>query len=80
MLRYLLHHHHEQRECGIAFASFKGHDSPLRRLTALASCVAGGHDIWWIVYAASETAALDLLPSYVARRTTAIRVSEVEIP
>ena len=80
MFRYMLHHRHEAFECGVAFASFKGYESPLRRLTALASCVAGGHDIWWIAYAASEAAALGLLPPYVARRTTATRVSEVEIP
>jgi hypothetical protein len=80
MFRYLLHHRHEQSECGVTFASFKGHDSPLRHRTALTSCVAGGHNIWWTVDAASEADALALLPSYVARRTTATRVSEVEIP
>ena len=80
MFSYLLHHRHEPSECGVAFSSFKGHESPLRHLTALASCVAGGHDIWWTVYAASEADALDLLPFYVAQRTTATRVGEVEIP
>jgi hypothetical protein len=80
MFSYLLHHRHEPSECGVAFASFKGHESPLRHLTALASCIAGGHDIWWTVFAASEADALDLLPFYVAQRTTATRVGEVEIP
>jgi hypothetical protein len=80
MFCYLLHHRHAPQDCGVAFASFKGHDSPLRHLTALASCSAGGHDIWWTVRAASELDALDLLPFYVAQRTTATRVSEVEIP
>jgi hypothetical protein len=80
MFSYLLHHRHEPSECGVAFASFKGHESPLRHLTALASCIAGGHDIWWTVFAASEAEALDLLPFYVAQRTTATRVGEVEIP
>jgi len=80
MFSYLLHHRHEPSECGVAFASFRGHESPLRHLTALASCIAGGHDIWWTVYAASEADALDLLPFYVAQRTTATRVGEVEIP
>ena len=79
MFHYLLHHRHEQPECGVVFASFKGHDSPLRHRPALASCVVGGHDIWWTVDASSEADALALLPSYVARRTTATRVSQVEI-
>ena len=30
MTRYLLHHRHEPHECGVVFASFKGHQSPLR--------------------------------------------------
>jgi hypothetical protein len=46
----------------------------------LASCLAGGHAIWWTVEAASELEALALLPEYVAERTTAVHVSEVEIP
>jgi hypothetical protein len=46
----------------------------------VASCVFGGHAIWWTVEAASEGAALALLPMYVADRTKAIRVREVEIP
>ncbi len=29
MPRYLLHHRHEPHECGLVFASFKGHRSPL---------------------------------------------------
>ena len=62
------------------FASFKGHESPLRREIALASCRSGEHAIWWTVSAASEDEALGLLPFYVAERTTATSVSEVEIP
>jgi hypothetical protein len=46
----------------------------------LGSCAFGGHAIWWAVEAASEAEALGLLPLYVAERTTAISVSEVEIP
>jgi hypothetical protein len=80
MTRYLLQHRHEPRECGVVFASFKGHASPLRRRATLASCRSGGHAIWWTVDADSEQDALDLLPRYVAERTTVIRVSEVEIP
>ena len=33
MARYLLHHRHEPEECGVVFASFKGHHSPLRHQT-----------------------------------------------
>jgi hypothetical protein len=80
MSRYLLHHRHEPHECGVVFAAFKGHDSPLRRQPTLASCRSGGHGIWWSVEAATETEALGLLPFYVAERTTATAVSEVEIP
>jgi hypothetical protein len=80
MPRFLIHHDHEPRECGIVFASFRSHDSPLRRRPTLASCRYGGHAIWWSVEAASEDDALALLPSYVAQRATAVRVAEVVIP
>jgi hypothetical protein len=80
MSRYLIHHRHEPSECGVVFASFKGHDSPLRHQVTLASCRSGGHSIWWTVDAASDDEALGLLPSYVAARTTVTRVSEVQIP
>jgi DNA-directed RNA polymerase specialized sigma24 family protein len=39
-----------------------------------------GHAIWWTVDAESEEDALRLLPSYVAKRTTVARVSEIDIP
>ncbi len=80
MSRYVLEHHHEPSECGVVFASFKGHPSPLRHRLTLASCRSGGHEIWWTVEAETEQEALALLPSYVAERTTVTRVSEVEIP
>jgi hypothetical protein len=80
MSRYLLEHRHEPNECGAVFASFKGHKSPLRRQVTLASCRSGGHAIWWTVEAGSEEEALGLLPFYVAERTTAASVREVEIP
>lgn len=80
MSRYLLQHRHEPRECGVVFASFKGHPSRLRHRATLASCRSGGHSIWWEVEAASEEDALALLPSYVAERTTVARVNEIEIP
>jgi hypothetical protein len=80
MACYLLHHRHEPDECGVVFASFKGHHSPLRHRPTLASCRTGGHAIWWTVEADSEEDALRLLPFYVAQRTTVTRVSEVQIP
>ncbi len=80
MPRYLVQHRHEPHECGIAFASFKGHESPLRHRGATASCRSGGHAIWWTVDAATEEQALALLPFFIAERSTVTRVSEVEIP
>jgi hypothetical protein len=80
MTRYLLHHRHEPHECGVVFASFKGHHSPLRHRSTLATCRSGGHEIWWAVEATTEDEALGQLPFYVAERTTATSVSEVEIP
>jgi hypothetical protein len=80
MTRYLLHHRHEPQECGVVFTAFKGHQSPLRHQTTLASCRSGGHEIWWTVEANGEEDALALLPPYVAARTTATPVSEVPIP
>jgi hypothetical protein len=80
MARYLLEHRHEPHECGVVFAAFKGHKSPLRHRPTLASCRTGGHTIWWAVDAETESDALGLLPYFVAGRTTVNRVSEVEIP
>jgi hypothetical protein len=80
MPHYLLHHRHEPHECGVAFTSFRGHDSPLRHQATVASWRSGGHAIWWTVEAASEDEALRLLPPYIAERTSVARVSEVEIP
>jgi hypothetical protein len=80
MSRYLLQHRHSPQECGVVFASFRGHESALRHRTTLASCRSGGHAIWWTVDAASEQDVLELLPYYVAERTVITCVSEVEIP
>ena len=80
MARFLVHHRHAPGECGVAFASFTGYESPLRHRATLASCEWGGHAIWWAVDAATELEALGLLPFFVAERSTATRVSEIEIP
>jgi hypothetical protein len=78
--RFLLHHRHGPQECGVAFASFKGHATPLRHGATVASCLSGGHEVWWIVEADSAERALELLPHYVAVRSTAVPVREVLIP
>ena len=80
MARYRLQHHHEPNECGVAYAAWKGFESPLRRRPTLASCLEGGHAIWWDVEALDANGALALLPPFVAARTTATEVSEVPIP
>lgn len=80
MGQFVLHHRHDSRDCGVVFAAFTGHDSPLRHQATIGSCRSGGHEIWWTVDAASETEALALLPFYVAERTTASTVSTIDIP
>jgi hypothetical protein len=80
MPHYLLHHRHRPEECGAVFASFTGHESPLRHTPTTGSCLFGGHEIWWEVTADSARAALALLPVYVATRTTAVPVAAVAIP
>src|SRR3954447_21576029 len=80
MPRYLLHHRHPPRECGAVFASFTGHDSPLRHTPTTASCLFGGHEIWWQVTADSKQSALAPLPFYVAARPPAVPAADVETP
>jgi hypothetical protein len=80
MAVFLLSHRHEPRECAAAFAAWHGFDSPLRHGCVSSSCLTGGHGLWWCVEAAEPTGALALLPSFVADRTIAIEVREVEIP
>jgi hypothetical protein len=77
---YRLHHRHDAHECRVVFAAWNGTASPLRHRATVASCASGGHEIWWDVDAGSEAQALGYLPRYVAERTQAIRVGEVQIP
>ena len=79
-MRFLLHHRHEPRHCGVAYAAFKGHVSPLRHRRTVASCLAGGHDIWWLVDARSAEDALAQLPHFLSTRTTVTPITEVRIP
>ena len=78
--RYMLSHRHEPAECRVAFAAWRGFDSPLRHGETIASCAAGGHAVWWTVEAGTAQDALAQLPPFVADRTEASAVSEVAIP
>ena len=80
MSTFLLVHVHTAPECRAVFAAWTGFASPLRRQPAWASCLSGGHHVWWTVDAEGAAAALRYLPPYVARRTEAIRVHPVTIP
>lgn len=80
MPSFLIHHRHEPEKCGVAFAAFKGHESPLRHGATFASCAAGGHEVWWVVDARSEEEALALLPHYVAQRASVSAIRRVRIP
>ncbi len=77
---FALIHRHRPDECRIAIAAWRGFDSPLRGGRPLASCISGGHGMWWVVEAADGAAALAQLPPYVAERTIAEQVSEVPLP
>jgi hypothetical protein len=77
---YLLQHRHEPFECAAAFAAWTGFTSPLRHRVAPSTCLAGGHAVWWSVEAPDRSAALALLPRFVAERTIPTEVRAVEIP
>jgi hypothetical protein len=79
MPTYLLVHTHGEAECRVAYAAWRGFDSPLRGLHAIASCASGDHRMFWTVQADSFEAALRQLPPYLAQRTHASEVSEVTI-
>lgn len=77
---YFLQHKHDPSECETAFAAWRSFDSPLRGSSAPSTCLAGDHDIWWLVEAPDEAAALALLPDFVAARTEVTAVRYVEVP
>ena len=82
---FMLDHRHLPEECRVAFAAWKGFESPLRHEAAFSSCASGNgegedHRIWWTVDATDAGAALSMLPPYVAERTEVKPVSEVPIP
>ena len=76
----MLSHRHGADECRIAFAAWKGFESPLRGRETIASCRAGGHTLWWQVEAGGPEAALGYLPPYLAARTEVAEVSQVTVP
>ena len=80
MPTFVLTHSHKPDECAVAIAAWKGFASPLRHGRPLGSCAHGGHRVWWTVEASDQAHALALLPDYVASRTTAARVDDVQIP
>jgi hypothetical protein len=80
MALYLLEHRHGPTECGAAFASWKGFDSPLRETQTWCSCLSGDHGLWFVTDAPDDATALGLLPRYLAERTHVLRVTEVSIP
>jgi hypothetical protein len=79
MATFVLAHAHEQAECQIAYAAWRGYDSPLRGLDAMASCANGDHRIYWTVDADDASEALRQLPPYLAQRTHASEVRRVAI-
>jgi len=77
---FLLTHHHTARDCAQVFAAWRGFASPLRHRDALSSCPQGGHQLWWLVEAPDEAAALGQLPERVGRQTEVNRVCLFPIP
>jgi hypothetical protein len=87
MAYFLLDHRHEPHECSVAFAAWRGFDSPLRHRRTFASCLAGEHAIgagthrvWWFVSAPDAETALSQLPFFVAQRTHAVAIGDVAVP
>ena len=84
-MQFVLSHRHAPEQCGVAFAAWRGFDSPLRHHSALGSCPTdngkgGEHVLIWTVDAAGPEQALALLPPWLAERAEVRRVGEVPIP
>jgi hypothetical protein len=78
--RFLLSHSHTESECAAAFAAWSGVESALRHQRTIAGCEHGDHRVFWVVEAADEESALELLPGFVASRTEVTPVRDVLIP
>lgn len=79
MSQFVLAHAHDSSECHIVYAAWRGYESPLRGLEAMASCANGDHRVYWTVDAASAGDALRQLPPYLAARTEVSEVQPVTI-
>jgi hypothetical protein len=85
-MQFVLSHRHAPEACGVAFAAWRGFDSPLRHHSALGSCPTnaaedgGEHLLIWTVDAESPEHALALLPPWLAERAEVRTVGEVSIP
>jgi hypothetical protein len=84
-MQFVLSHRHAPQDCGVAFAAWRGFESPLRHTSALGSCPSDGADqaehlLIWTVDAAGPEQALALLPRWLADRAEVRRVGEVSIP
>ena len=80
MPNYVVHHRHRPDECDAAFAAWQGFSSALRGSPVSSTCLEGGHELWWMISARDAFAVIELLPRFVAERTSVIRVREVSIP
>jgi hypothetical protein len=85
MATFMLSHSHRPEECRVAFAAWRGFESPLRHDHALGSCATRGgasdlHRIWWTVEAPDPASALAQLPEYVAARTDVSPVNDLATP
>ncbi len=85
-MQFVVSHRHAPAECGVAFAAWRGFESPLRHTRTLASCAKqpatdlDEHLLIWTVEAEDEAQALTFLPPWLAERTEVRRVEEVSIP
>jgi hypothetical protein len=80
MALFLLHSQHHETECRAMYAAWRGFESPLGHSAPWATCLWGGHEVWWETEAEDETAALRHLPPFVAERSRAIRVTRARLP
>lgn len=79
MPTFILAHVHDEAECQVTYAAWRGYESPLRGLAAMASCATGDHRMYWTVDADNADQALRQLPPYLAARTHASEVRRVPI-
>jgi hypothetical protein len=77
--RFVLYHRHQPADCAASFEAWNGFASPLRGTTTISSCAFGEHEIRWDVTSTNEHDARAQLPTYVAERTVATRVTDVHI-